>query len=364
MPVPVSQMIRVAGYVLRQKLAGEKRYPLVLMLEPLYRCNLACAGCGKIQYPASVLRTQLSAEQCMRAVGRVPGTGREHRRRRAAAPPRDRRHRGRPRRAPEVRLPLHERAVAGAQARSLHPEQVPELERPPGRARAGARLRCVSRWRLPQGPSRHPGRPGARLSRHHQHHALRRRGSGTHGGLLRRDDAPGCGGHDDLTRLPLREGGRPGALPGAGAHAPAIPAHPRRARAAPALALQPVAALPRVPGRRARLRLHALGQPHLQHLRLAEALLPAPGRPCRELPASFSGRPAGRATAPPPATPDAGIACCTAASRRAPSTRASPRCAAFSPWPAPRCAGPGCPPRLPSRSPARPAATQEGLGAG
>jgi hopanoid biosynthesis associated radical SAM protein HpnH len=72
MPVPVSQMIRVAGHVLRQKLAGEKRYPLVLMLEPLYRCNLACAGCGKIRYPADVLRKQLSVEQCMRAVDECP----------------------------------------------------------------------------------------------------------------------------------------------------------------------------------------------------------------------------------------------------------------------------------------------------
>jgi hopanoid biosynthesis associated radical SAM protein HpnH len=68
MPVPISQMATVASYVLRQKLAGRKRYPLVLMLEPLYRCNLACAGCGKIQYPSNVLRHQLSVEECLRAV--------------------------------------------------------------------------------------------------------------------------------------------------------------------------------------------------------------------------------------------------------------------------------------------------------
>jgi len=52
--VPISQMWTVASYVLRQKLAGRRRYPLVLMLEPLFRCNLACAGCGKIQYPAHI----------------------------------------------------------------------------------------------------------------------------------------------------------------------------------------------------------------------------------------------------------------------------------------------------------------------
>ncbi len=68
MPVPVSQMWTVSTYVLRQKLAGRKQYPLVLMLEPLFRCNLACAGCGKIQYPAHILKKQLSAEECLRAV--------------------------------------------------------------------------------------------------------------------------------------------------------------------------------------------------------------------------------------------------------------------------------------------------------
>jgi len=68
MPVPVSQMWTVASYVLRQKLAGRKQYPLVLMLEPLFRCNLACAGCGKIQYPAHILKKDLSPEECFRAV--------------------------------------------------------------------------------------------------------------------------------------------------------------------------------------------------------------------------------------------------------------------------------------------------------
>lgn len=68
MPVPVSQMWTVATYVLKQKLKGRKRYALVLMLEPLFRCNLACAGCGKIQYPAHVLKMDLSPEDCFRAV--------------------------------------------------------------------------------------------------------------------------------------------------------------------------------------------------------------------------------------------------------------------------------------------------------
>ncbi len=68
MPVPISQMWTVASYIIQQKLRGRERYPLVLMLEPLFRCNLACAGCGKIQYPAHVLKMNLSPEECFRAV--------------------------------------------------------------------------------------------------------------------------------------------------------------------------------------------------------------------------------------------------------------------------------------------------------
>jgi hopanoid biosynthesis associated radical SAM protein HpnH len=68
MGVPVSQMWTVVTYVLGQKLARRKQYPLVLMLEPLFRCNLACAGCGKIQYPAHILKRELTPEECFRAV--------------------------------------------------------------------------------------------------------------------------------------------------------------------------------------------------------------------------------------------------------------------------------------------------------
>jgi hopanoid biosynthesis associated radical SAM protein HpnH len=68
MGVPVSQMWTVASYVIGQKLRGRKQFPVVLMLEPLFRCNLACAGCGKIQYPAHILKTDLTPEQCFKAV--------------------------------------------------------------------------------------------------------------------------------------------------------------------------------------------------------------------------------------------------------------------------------------------------------
>jgi len=68
MAIPISQMYTVATYVLKQRLRGNKRYPLVLMLEPLFRCNLACAGCGKVQYPPHILKKQLTPEQCFAAV--------------------------------------------------------------------------------------------------------------------------------------------------------------------------------------------------------------------------------------------------------------------------------------------------------
>ncbi len=68
MSVPISQMWTVASYVLTQRFRGRKQYPLVLMLEPLFRCNLACAGCGKIQYPGQILRKNLTVEQCLKAV--------------------------------------------------------------------------------------------------------------------------------------------------------------------------------------------------------------------------------------------------------------------------------------------------------
>jgi len=68
MGVPFSQMWTVAQYVRRQKRRGIKRYPLVLMLEPLFRCNLACAGCGKVQYPRHIRMDEMSAADCLSAV--------------------------------------------------------------------------------------------------------------------------------------------------------------------------------------------------------------------------------------------------------------------------------------------------------
>jgi len=68
MGVPFIQQYRVARYIIGQKLRGVRRYPLVLMLEPLFRCNLACGGCGKIDYPDEILNRRLSVDECLAAV--------------------------------------------------------------------------------------------------------------------------------------------------------------------------------------------------------------------------------------------------------------------------------------------------------
>ena len=68
MAIPLIQQIRVGAYVLKNKLKGLERYPLVLMLEPLFRCNLACPGCGKIDYEDEILNKRLSVKECLNAV--------------------------------------------------------------------------------------------------------------------------------------------------------------------------------------------------------------------------------------------------------------------------------------------------------
>ena len=68
MAVPLIQQVRVGAYIMKQRLKGVDKYPLVLMLEPLFRCNLACPGCGKIDYEDDILNNRLSFEQCMEAV--------------------------------------------------------------------------------------------------------------------------------------------------------------------------------------------------------------------------------------------------------------------------------------------------------
>ena len=68
MAIPFFKEIKIGAYLVKQKLAGRERYPLVLMLEPLFRCNLACVGCGKIDYPDPILNQRMSVQDCLDAV--------------------------------------------------------------------------------------------------------------------------------------------------------------------------------------------------------------------------------------------------------------------------------------------------------
>ncbi|HLI54042.1 MAG TPA: adenosyl-hopene transferase HpnH [Acidimicrobiales bacterium] len=68
MGIPLRQSVKIGTYLLRQKLAGREKFPLIVELEPLFACNLSCNGCGKIQYPTEILRKRLSVEQAVAAI--------------------------------------------------------------------------------------------------------------------------------------------------------------------------------------------------------------------------------------------------------------------------------------------------------
>ena len=95
MPVPLRQTLRIGTYLMKQKLFGRKKFPLIVELEPLFACNLACAGCGKIQYPKDILKKRMSVEDAIRGDRGVRLADGLDRGRRAADPPRDPRDRGR-----------------------------------------------------------------------------------------------------------------------------------------------------------------------------------------------------------------------------------------------------------------------------
>src|SRR3954467_2189004 len=129
MAIPFFKEMRIGSYLVKQKLLGRKRYPLVLMLEPLFRCNLACVGCGKIDYPDAILNRRMTAQECWDAAdecgapmvaipgggGRAPGGGPGGGG--AADPQGYRRNRSRTGRAQEVRVAVHQRPAAGKEAR-------------------------------------------------------------------------------------------------------------------------------------------------------------------------------------------------------------------------------------------------------
>jgi hopanoid biosynthesis associated radical SAM protein HpnH len=66
--MPVRQSLRIGSYILKNKLLGRDKFPLIVELEPLFACNLACAGCGKIQHPHDVLKRRMPVEQAVAAI--------------------------------------------------------------------------------------------------------------------------------------------------------------------------------------------------------------------------------------------------------------------------------------------------------
>ena len=68
MAVPLRQSVRVGTYLMKQRLTRTEKFPLLVELEPLFQCNLECAGCGKIDYPAEILNQRLSVAECLEAV--------------------------------------------------------------------------------------------------------------------------------------------------------------------------------------------------------------------------------------------------------------------------------------------------------
>ena len=194
MAIPLLQTYRVAKYLAGRKLRGDKRYPLVLMLEPLFQCNLACAGCGKIDYPKEILQKRMSVEDALQAVDECG--------------------------APMVSIPggeplIHKempQIVAGIVARKkfvylctnaiLLAKHIDEYQPSPyltfsihldGNCSAMtsryARKACSTRRSRRSGCAREQG-----ISRHHQLHAVQRRGSGRSRGVLRYRDELGIEG--------------------------------------------------------------------------------------------------------------------------------------------------------------------------
>ena len=279
MAVPFLKEMRIGAYLLKQKLAGRKRYPLVLMLEPLFRCNLACFGCGKIDYPDAILNKRLSVQG-------VPRRGRRVRRadggdpgRRAADPQGDRRDRQGHRGAQEVRVAVHQRAAAREEAASVRAVALSVLLGASRRPQGAPRQVGVPGGRVRSRGVGDQGRQGEGLHRQRQCHDLRRASARRHRGVPRLRPRSRRR-RLDLARLCLRAGARPGALPQSAQDQGAVPRR-LRARQGQAVDLRPLRAVPRFPRRQPDLSLHALGHADAQRLRLAEALLSA-GRRLRE----------------------------------------------------------------------------------
>ena len=277
MGIPLHQAARIGSYVVRQHLTGRKRYPLVLMLEPLFRCNLACAGCGKIDYPDEILNQRLSYDECMEAID-------------------------------ECGAPVL--SIAGGEP-LLHRE-MPEIVKG-ALSRKKMVILCTNALLLAKKIDDYKPHPSFTWSIHLDGNKAMHDKSVCQAGTYDKaveairlakakgfrvsinctlfgdaDPAQAAAFFDDMNAEGL-DGIT--VSPGyAYERAPdqqhfhnqgAVPRHPLARQRRQEVAVQPVDQLPELPGRQRHLRMHAVGQPDAHRVRLAEALLPA-GRGLRE----------------------------------------------------------------------------------
>ena len=274
MPVPLRQSVRMAAYLTEQKLRRREKFPLLVELEPLFQCNLECAGCGKIQHPEHVLRRRMPVEQAIAAIEEcgapmVSIAG------------------GEPLIHPEIdeivrQLIARKKFVYLCTNAILMERKLDQFEPSPYFAWAvhidGLRERhdeSVCRdgvFDKAVAAIRAAKARGFRVTTNTTFFTHDTPGDRAPGARLPQRRARGRP-DDDLAGVRVREGARPGALPRRPADPRAVPRGVRR-RAAQALAAEPLAAVPRLPRGQGGLRLHRVGDPELLAVRLAAAVLP------------------------------------------------------------------------------------------
>ena len=206
MRFPLSLTRSMTAYLLRKKLAGEKIFPLVLMLEPLHACNLSCAGCGRIREYADTMHRRLSVEQCLAAVAEcgapiVSVCG------------------GEPLIYPEIEVLVESLVrqrkhvylctnglLLEKKLARLSAQQPAVHQRAPRRHGGHARPAGGARGRVRRGRPRHPRRQGGRLPGLHQHDRLPRHRHARNRRAVRLSERVGRGRVHDLAGLRLRGG--------------------------------------------------------------------------------------------------------------------------------------------------------------
>ncbi len=226
MAVPISQMWTVATYVLKQKLKGRRRYPLVSDAGASVSLQPGLRRMRKDPVSSAHPEDRPDAGGVLPRGGGVRRADGLHSRRRAAAASADAGDCGRAGGAQEVRLPVHQRAAAERKAAPVQAQQVPLVLGASGWAARAPRF-----FRVPRGRVRHcdggrAGRGGGGVPRDDQYDALRRGRPGKRARALRRDDGGGRREHDGVARLYLRQGPRPEPFSGQGALAQAVSRHP------------------------------------------------------------------------------------------------------------------------------------------